>query len=208
MLWYWVKSFSFVILTVQGLRLDFAVSHRRLFTVADISSRAFCPGIKLSLRAFYFGWNRLHFTYPNGCSLLTAEQTLLGLTTAFSFHPSELALCSPRGAHSPAPGLCHWHLWALKSFTKARQTASHWVNVITFCSLFLDNCLTHLKHTWPPPPLACRMHKPSLLKLLFLLLTLQTVLLPVEKYVLFSYMPGYYQYTGCFGAFLLLLSYF
>lgn len=31
--------------------------------------------------------------------------------TAFCSHPSELALCSPQRTHSPAPGLCLWHLW-------------------------------------------------------------------------------------------------
>lgn len=36
---------------------------------------------------------------------------LSGLMTAFCSYPSELALCSPQRTHSPAPGLCLWHLW-------------------------------------------------------------------------------------------------
>lgn len=44
-------------------------------------------------------------------SLFILAVQLSRLMTAFCSYPSELALCSPQRTHSPAPGLCLWHLW-------------------------------------------------------------------------------------------------
>lgn len=56
--------------------------------------------------ASWLTWHPSEVTF-----LFISAVQLSRLMTAFCSYPSELALCSPQRTHSPAPGLCLWHLW-------------------------------------------------------------------------------------------------
>lgn len=81
----------------------------------------------------------------------------LTLTSTFSLYPSELALCSPRRAHSPAPGLCHWHvwlLWLLASFSRALLRGNTDVTTDSLCTPDPPHTLLlHMHAPTPPDPL-------------------------------------------------------